>query len=308
MVQLGKIQEAMQAKISKFKNFDAFTEVPDDGQYSIPIRWVVTEQKEDGKNQPYKARLCVRGDKEIGKEKIRSDSPTAAKESIKIAMIIAANEGFKIKCGDIKSAYLQGSDLEREVLVRPPVEADSEGKLWKLQRGAYGMLDGGRLFYLKLEEKMKELGLHEVHSDGAVFTYVKGSTLHGFVATNVDDLLMVGDEVFEEEVTKKLQELFKFSKIEDKDFTYCGCKIAQQDDGSILLDQNKYIEELEQMERVDGDDDRALTAPEKKQARGKIGALLWISLITRPDLSFDVNVLSSEVASGTVKLLKKSIV
>ena len=61
---------------------------------------------------------------------------------------------FSIKCGDIKSAYLQGSDLTREVLVKPPDEANVKGKLWKLKRGAYGMLDGGRLFYLKLEEKM----------------------------------------------------------------------------------------------------------------------------------------------------------
>ena len=300
-----EIQEAMQAEIKKFQNFEAFTEIKDDGQYCIPIRWVVTEQKEDGKNQPFKARLCVRGDKEMGKEQIRSDSPTAAKDSIKIALNIAANEGFNIKCGDIKSAYLQGSSLDREVLVKPPMEADSEGKLWKLKKGAYGMLDGGRLFYLKLEEKMKELGLHEVHSDGSVFTYVKGDVLHGFVLTNVDDLLMIGNDVFEKEVTEKLQEEFKFSKIEDKEFTYCGCKIAKNEDGSIVLDQNKYIEELVQLARVDGDEDRPLTQFEKKEARGKIGALLWISLITRPDLSFDVNILSSEVAKGTVKTVKE---
>ena len=300
-----EIQAAMTAEIEKFKNFEAFEEVVDNGQYSIPIRWVVTEQKEDGKNQPYKARLCVRGDKEIGKEHIRSDSPTAAKESIKIAMIVAANEGFSIKSGDIKSAYLQGANLEREVFVKPPVEANTEGKLWKLLRGAYGMLDGGRLFYLKLADKMKDLGLHKVHSDGALFTFVKDGNLHGLVATNVDDLLMIGDDVFEEEVTKKLQEYFKFSKVEESEFTYCGCKIAKKPDGSISLDQNNYIEELKQIENVEGEDDRPLNKDEKKEARGKIGALLWISLITRADLSFDVNVLSSEVARGTVRTIKE---
>ena len=122
----------MEAEITKFKNFEAFKEVKDEGQYSIPIRWVVTEQKNDGKNQPYKARLCVRGDRERGKESIRSDSPTVAKESIKIALTIAANEGFKVRSGDIKSAYLQGADLKREVFVKPPPEASSEGKLRQL--------------------------------------------------------------------------------------------------------------------------------------------------------------------------------
>jgi hypothetical protein len=52
-------------------------------------------------------------------------------------------------------------------------------------RGAYGILDGGRLFYLKLVEKLNKMGLHKVHSDGAVFTYVKEGKLHGMVITNV---------------------------------------------------------------------------------------------------------------------------
>ena len=42
-----------------------------------------------------------------GKDNIRTDSPTASKEAIKLALVIAANEGFKVKSGDIKSAYLQ---------------------------------------------------------------------------------------------------------------------------------------------------------------------------------------------------------
>ena len=38
--------------------------------------------------------------------------------------------------------------------------------------------------------------------------------------------------------------------------------------------------------------------------RGKIGELLWVSLMTRPDISFDVNILSSEVATGTGATVK----
>lgn len=145
-----EVQEAMQAEILKYKSFNAFKEVQNVGQPSIPIKWVVTEQKEDGKNQPYKARMCIRGDLEKGKENIRSDSPTASKETLKLALIIAANEGFKIKSVDVKSAFLQGCQLEREIFVRPPPEANTEGKLWQLLQGAYGISDGRRLFYLKV--------------------------------------------------------------------------------------------------------------------------------------------------------------
>ena len=300
-----EIVQAMKAELEKFKSFNAYKEVDYEGQYHIPVKWVVTEQKLDGKNQPFKSRLCIRGDKELGKEDIRADSPTASKDSLKIALSIAANEGFKLKCGDIKSAYLQGAKLDREVFVMPPPEANCEGKLWQLLQGAYGILDGGRLFYLKLADKLKKLGLNKVHADGALFSYVVDEKLHGIVTTNVDDLIMAGDEKFDNDVVKKLQQEFKFSKVENDSFNYCGCSITSAQDGTIELDQNEYIDKLEYMEEVVGDDEDELSQKEKKAARGKIGALLWISLISRPDLSFAVNRLSSEVSDGKVKTVKE---
>ena len=61
---------------------------------------------------------------------------------------------------------------------------------------------------------------------------------------------------------------------------------------------------MEVLGKLEGDDERELSGKEKKLMRGKIGELLWVSLLTRPDLSFDVNILSSEIASGTVKTAK----
>ena len=301
-----EIAQAMKDELEKFKSFNAYKEVHNDGQYCIPVKWVVTEQKLDGKNQPYKARLCIRGDKELGKEEgIRADSPTASKDSLNIALSIAANEGFRIKCGDIKSAYLQGAKLDREVFVTPPPQANCKGKLWQLLQGAYGILDGGRLFYLKLTNKLQHLGLHKVHADGALFSYVVDGKLHGVVTTNVDDLIMAGDELFDVEVVDKLQEEFKFSKVELDSFNYCGCSFSSVGDGSIELNQNEYIDKLDYMENVEGDDEDELGRKEKKQARGKIGALLWISLVSRPDLSFAVNKLSSEVSDGRIRTVKE---
>ena len=140
------VQKAMKDEIEKYHSFNAFEEVIDEGQDSLPVRWVVTRHEVDGKNQPLKARLCVRGDLEKGKDNICSDSPTVGKETLKLALAIAANEGFEVKSGDIKSAYLQGMDIQRRLFVKPPPEAGLSGKLWLLKKGAYGISDGGRLF------------------------------------------------------------------------------------------------------------------------------------------------------------------
>ena len=71
-------------------------------------------------------------------DNVRSDSPTAGKESLKLALIVAANEGFVVKSGDVKAAYLQGQDLQRRVYVQPPEEAGvQQGRLWLLKKAAY---------------------------------------------------------------------------------------------------------------------------------------------------------------------------
>ena len=117
-------------------------------------------------------------------------------------------------------------------------------------QGEFGILDGGRLFYLKLTYKLQHLGLHKVHADGALFSYVVDGKLHGVVTTNVDDLIMAGDELFDVEVVDKLQEEFKFSKVELDSFNHCVCSIASVGDGSIELNQNEYIDKLEYIMRL----------------------------------------------------------
>ena len=124
-----------------------------------------------------------------------------------------------------------------------------------------------------------------MHAEGALFTFVKDGNFHGLVVSHVDDLLMIGDEVFEREVEDKLRDVFVFSKVEEKCFKYCGCKIDVKEDGTIEVDQNKYVENIEHIPEIEGEMARPLTEKEKKEVRAKIGEILWLSLMTRPDLS-----------------------
>ena len=134
---------------------------------------------------------------------------------MKLTLAIAANEGFHVISGDIKSAFLQGKNLDRNVLVKPPSEANDEGKLWLLKKGAYGLIDGSRLFYLELKETLEKLGLKVVSGDPALFTLHKNGQLLGIVCLHVDDLFMTGNNLFKQIMTKELSKYFKFSKIEE---------------------------------------------------------------------------------------------
>ena len=150
---------------------------------------------------------------------------------------------------------------------------------------------------------MIKLGMHKVHSDGALFTYVKDDKLQGMIVSHVDDWLVIGNQTFENDIVSKLKENFKFSKVETESFKYCGCNIRVESKGLIKVDQNDYIQSLQKIENTHEGEKGELTQAEKKIVRGKLGELLWISLLTRPDLSFEVNLLSSEVNYGNTETI-----
>jgi hypothetical protein len=246
----------------------------------------------------------MRGDREHDKGNIRADSPTAHKDSLKLALAIAANENFDVISADIKSAFLQGKSLDRKVYVVPPPEANEDGKLWLLEKAAYGLVDGSRLFYLELKSKLEKLGLKEVSGDPGLFTMHQGGKLVGIVCIHVDDLFIAGNKGFNSSVVEKLSKIFKFSKVERKKFKYLGCEIEKLDNGDITLNQNEYIQNIEEVECPPRRNSCKVNETERKIIRRVVGELLWVSLMTRPDLSFDVNDLSSNIVNATIKELK----
>ena len=111
----AEVIEAKNNEIKNLKTYETFEEVDDEGQETIGSRWIVTEkEKHDGQKQDYKARLVAKGFQEI--DQPQSDSPTAAKESFKLLMALAANQNFKVVSMDIRAAFLQAKKLDREIL------------------------------------------------------------------------------------------------------------------------------------------------------------------------------------------------
>ena len=300
--------KAMTDEIKKFEQFGAFERVENVGQKAIKTRWVFSEDLEQTKGCKIKARLCMRGDRELDKDSIRADSPTAHKDSLKLMLAVAANEKFDLSSGDIKSAFLQGKNLNREVFVVPPTEANEEGVLWLLKKGAYGLIDASRMFYLELKQRLEELGMKMVSGDPAMFTMHKDNKLIGLICVHVDDLLMAGNDDFKHIVKTQLMLKFKFSKVEMEKFKYLGCEITQLKNGDIALNQDEYIQSISDVNLPEGwknlpPGGKSLTIgeQERKVIRKVVGELLWVSLMTRPDLSFDVNQLSVNIANATLK-------
>ena len=92
-----------------------------------------------------RARLVARGFEE--EEFIQSDSPTLSKAGFRIILVTAASKRWQIQTTDIKSAFLQGSQVERVIFLKPPKEAEAPNRLWKLKKALYGLKDAGRQWF-----------------------------------------------------------------------------------------------------------------------------------------------------------------
>ena len=195
----SEINIAKENELEKLAQFETYEEVADCGQKVLSTRWVITNK--DGKT---KARLVVRGFEERDLE-IPRDSPTVGKGTMRLFISIAALENWAVKTTDIKSAFLQGKELERDIYIRPPKESQTpQGLIWKLKHGLYGLKDGARQFYESVREELMKLGFTQCRLDPALFYVHKDNRLRGIICCHVDDFLHAGDELFEALMEKLL--------------------------------------------------------------------------------------------------------
>ena len=194
------VVEAKKKEHNTLLEYETFEEVEDSGQTRISSRWVVTKkEKHDGQKTNVKARLVARGFQESNKP--QADSPTALRESLKMFLAVAANEGFELSAVDIRAAFLQSKTLDRDVFVEPPKDLKKPNIVWRLKKPLYGLDDASRKFWLRVKDVFKEEGLKTIKGDEAFYFKHDGVRLVGMVLTHVDDFTLAGSKSFIEEVT-----------------------------------------------------------------------------------------------------------
>lgn len=298
------VMNAKQKEVSNWKTNNVYSEVPDEGQDTISVRWIVTEKVKNGVSQ-IKARLVARGFEEETST-MRKDSPTCAKESIRGLLAIAATKNWQCKALDIKSAYLQGDNITRDLYLVPPPEFNN-GSLWKLHKTVYGLCDAARAWYLRLKSELVKLGLKISPFDKGMFTYTYKGNVEGIVCIHIDDFLYCGTSRFESYVVKEISNLFSVGSASEGSFKYVGLNIISGDQ-LITVDQLDYVSSIRKitLSRARNNNSKSeLTKKEKGEYRALIGQLNWLATQTRPDIAFDVCFLSGSFKNATVADIKK---
>ena len=142
-----------------------------------------------------RARLVARGFEE--ESYTNNDSPTIGRSMLRLFFAVACSQRWEIRSTDIKSAFLQGKALDRNVFLKPPEEAGlKKGQLWKLKHCLYGLNDAAHQFYLSLSECFLEAGCIKSKLDPALSMFSENSVLQGLLACHVDVFSHAGTELF----------------------------------------------------------------------------------------------------------------
>ena len=281
---------------------NVYTCVTDEGQNYVESRWVLTEKDDESGQKTIKARLVAKGFQD--ESDVRTDSPTCDKSSVRLLFTVAATNQWKVCSLDIKAAFLQGRQLQREVYVKPPPEFGT-GILWKLNKAMYGLNDASREWYLQVIESMKEMHAQRSAIDDAIFYWKREGVLVAMSSCHVDDFTLTGTPALMDEIQTNIKQRFEISSESEGVFKYLGLEIHQYDT-CISMSQQRYISEIELLQIPDRSSDSNLTNNEKRSLRSLAGQLNWVSSQSRPDIAFGSCEVNTSMTNGKVKDLSRA--
>jgi len=305
---------AMNSEIKELENQKTWniTELPPN---KIPLRgkWVYKIKKDNkGLIIKYKARWVIKGFNQIlGVDYIDTFSTTCRPETYRLIIIIAISNKWILKQYDVKNAFVH-ANIDTEIYTELPTGFYTKevSKVCKLNKALYGLKQSPRLWYKHLSAILIELGFIIFPYDEAVFMHITYSMI---IICHVDDLIITGPDNIQiqqivTEINKdiKLQDLGELSQFLGMDFKY------NIETGELYINQNEYTKNI--INKYNKQDLTPINTPSDlgtqliksntkaskediKLFQQQIGALLYLSLKTRPDITYAVNLCSRFMAN-----------
>ena len=200
-----------------------------------------------------RARLCLRGFKDLDSEFLESYAGTASKHSQRILCSEAVQRQWDLASTDISKAFLQGVTYKElaEATGEPLRDVNFELPKWCIpylqripgfedfdpskevlhcEKPGTGCNDAPRCFALKLAKVTKELCKMKQCTVDQELCYLHddvNQTLLALMAKHVDDLKIAGDKKTVIWILQQIEKVFGKLKIEWNNFTNCGIKHQQ---------------------------------------------------------------------------------
>ena len=217
-----------------------------------------------------------------------------------IAILIT--NGWEINSLDIKSAFLQGKEISRDLFAKPPKEAKTDN-LWKLLKTVYSLNDASKTWYLCVRDEFIICSTCISKYDKAIFYWHYKNTFQGVECSHVDDFFWGGSQVFKNQVICAVLQKFQISHQERAAFTYLDLQMKQLPH-AIRVHQSLYVSDISPIVIQKGRNKfDKLTDDETHQLRVLAGQLNWVANQTRPDVASGASAHVKQVLLQVTELL-----
>lgn len=281
------------------------------GLVPIGLKWVFAYKQVDDNGNPikFKARLVAKGfSQQEGINYTETFAPTATFAGLRIMLTIAAIKKWPVHSFDITSAYLH-SAIDSKVYFSLPTgylcEARKAKKILEAMKALYGTKQGARCWWKHFDSILTKMGFKCSQYDQSLYIYRRGSDtciiwLHsddGGVTGSSEELLF--------EISDKLKKdlLIKWEPNLEQ---IVGVKVTRDIDGSFRLSQPGLTKKIIQaflpdertaktpmnLQKIPNSPDEGEERIDNDKYLSAIGSLNYLSVATRPDITYTVNYLA----------------
>ena len=235
-------------------------------------------------------------------------------KSIRILLAVAVALDYEIWQMDVKTAFLNG-ELEKDIYMQQPkgfIALGQEHMVCKLHRSIYGLKQASKSWNIRFDQVIKLYGFEKSPDEPCVYKKIQGIVVV-FLVLYVDDILLIGNSVkVLSDVNGYLKKQFDMKDLGEANHIL-GIKLLRDRKNKVLaLSQASYIDKIvtrfgmKNSKRgllpfrhgVHLSKEQSPKTPEEKELMSKkpyasvVGSLMYAMLCTRPDICYEVGVVS----------------
>jgi len=264
----------------------------------------------------YKTKLVVKGFSQ--KERVDFNeifSPMVRHTSIRVLLVIVANQDLELEQLDVKTAFLHGR-LEENILMKQPEGFEVQGKeryVCQLQRSLYGLKQSPRQWYMRFDSFITSQGFkrslydccvyHNKVEDGSMIyllLYVDDMLIATKCMCDIQNLKILLSGEFDMKDLGATKKILKMEIYRDR--TQKRLFLSQKDciqkilvrfgmtDSKPISTLLSEKEKLSAMIKVQAQADQDYMS--KVPYSSVVGSLMYVMVCTRPDLAYVVSMVS----------------
>ena len=304
----AEFQIGMKKEIKELEERSTWTVVKrssiPEGANVLPVTWAFRIKRfPTGLIQKFKARFCVRGDKQVeGVDFFDTYAPVVSWTTIRLLLVLKGYLGLATKQVDFSNAFAQ-ADVKEKVYVELPkgFEPPSDGDhVLKLNKSLYGLRQAPLNWFEYLSVGLRKHGFEPskldpclfIHKEVICLVYVDDCLFFARNATNIDIIL------------EKLKNYNFVFTVEKSVEAFLGVQVdVDEETGVVKMSQPGLIDKIVKTVGLSncapkatpanvaplGSDKDGPECGEPWNYASVVGMLLYVSSNTRPDIQFAVH-------------------